>query len=103
MKPLFLDAKDPEEIITISFDFTTALGADTLTGVPTVTVAVYSGTDAAPGTVLNGAATLDVTATKVLQSVKAGVANVDYRIKAKAVTAGGRTLAVARILPVRNA
>lgn len=103
MKPVFLDAKDPEETITVSFDFSSALGADTLTGVPVVTISAYSGTDASPATVLNGAATLDATLTKVLQSVKAGIATVDYRIKAKASTVGGRTLAMARILPVRDA
>jgi hypothetical protein len=103
VKPTFFPEKDPEEILTLTFDFSADLAGETINGAPVVSVAAYSGTDAAPGDVLNGAAQLDGTSTKVLQSVKAGLADVDYRVKVKVTTAGGRTLAMARILPVRNA
>ena len=103
MKPTFFDAKDPEEVTEVTFDFGPALGGELLTGVPAVSIDVYSGSDANPGSVLDGAASTDVSGTKVLQGVKAGLANVDYRLKAKAMTSGGRTLVQGRILPVRNA
>lgn len=103
MKPVFFDAKDPDEVKQVVFDFGAVLGGESLAGVPVVSIAVYSGTDASPGDVLNGAASVDVSGTKVTQGVKAGVANVDYRLKAKVATSGGRTLAQGRILPVRNA
>lgn len=103
MKPVFFPEKDPEEVLTLSFDFAADLGAETINGAPVVAVTVFSGVDANPANLLNGAAQLDGAAAAVLQSVKAGLADVDYRIKVKVPTTGGRTLVLARILPVRNA
>lgn len=103
MKPVFLNPKDPEDVDVVTFDFTDQLAGETVTAVVAVTAAVYSGVDAAPATVLNGAAAIDATAKKVSQSVRAGLVNVDYRLKCKVTTSAGRTLNQARILPVRNA
>lgn len=103
MKPVFFPDKDPEEVITLSFDFSADLAGELINGAPVVSVTVFAGTDASPSDLLNGAAQLDGTSTKVLQSVKAGLADVDYRVKVKVPTSGSRTLVLARILPVRAA
>lgn len=103
MKPVYLAAKDPEDVDVVTFDFATQLAGETINGAAVVTITAYSGVDGAPANVLNGAAAVDGTAKKITQGVKAGIANVDYRIKCKVPTTGGRTLAQARILPVRNA
>ena len=103
MKPISFPEKDPEEVVTLTFDFTKDLGAETINGAPVIALTVVSGTDPASAAVLNGAAQLDGTSKMVVQSVKAGVANVDYRVKVKVPTTGGRVLTLARILPVRDA
>lgn len=102
MKPVYFPEKDPEEVVTLTFDFTADLDGETVSA-PVVSVSTFAGVDAAPGNVLNGAAQVDGTATKVMQSVRLGLADVDYRVKARVTTSGARTLVLARILPVRNA
>jgi hypothetical protein len=104
LKPIYLSEKDPEEVIVLTCDFGPDLAAgETLNAPPTVTVTVASGADASPGDVLDGAAQLDASTTKVLQKVKGGVDDTNYRVKVKATTSDGRTLVLAPILPVRNA
>lgn len=94
--------KDPAETQALAFDFSPDLGTETLTAASqTSGIELLAGTDAAYASVLNGAPV--ISGTKVLQSVKLGVHNCDYRVWAKANTSGGRTLVVAGILPVRTA
>jgi hypothetical protein len=94
--------KDPMEIQALSFDFSPDLGTETLVAASqTSGIELVAGTDATPSSVLNGVPI--ITGSLIVQSVKSGVANADYRIWAKANTSGGRTLVVAGILPVRNA
>ena len=58
-KEHLLDYKDPEERVTLSWDFTPDLGADTILGAPVVTVAVKrGGADPAVGTMIYAAASV---------------------------------------------
>jgi hypothetical protein len=95
------DEKDPEEVVTLTFDFTDELGAETIEPGPAVTIAVRKGADPDVAQVVNGAP--QVSGATVLQSVKAGVAGVDYAVRCKVTTSGGRVLVLGRVLPVRNA
>jgi hypothetical protein len=103
MKPVQFEEKDPEEAVVLTFDFGPDLAGDTISPPPVVSVTTYAGTDADPSAILSGAAQLDVAQTKVLQKVMAGAVGASYRVKVKVNTAGGRTLVLARILPVDNA
>lgn len=96
------DTKDPSEIVTVTFDFTSELGSETISGSPTVTNEVAGGTDAAFASMLNGAPSASG-GNKVLQSVKLGVHGVNYKLKALVNTSASRTLVLSAILPVRSA
>lgn len=94
--------KDPVETQNLAFEFADDLGDETLTAASQTTgIELSAGADAAYTSVLSGAPS--ISGTKVVQQVRLGVANVDYRVWAKANTSGGRTLVVAGILPVRTA
>ncbi|MGE0358670.1 MAG: hypothetical protein AB7P08_17340 [Burkholderiales bacterium] len=103
MAPIYFDPKDPEEIITLTFDFKAALALETISPPPVVSVSVVAGVDASPGALLNGAPQLDVDSKMVMQSVKAGLDGVDYLVRCKAPTTGGQVFVLARTLPVRIA
>jgi hypothetical protein len=94
--------KDPAEVQSLAFDFSPDLGSETLAaGTMTSGIELLAGTDASPSNVLDGAPVISTAF--VLQAVKAGVHNCDYRVWAKCNTSGNRTLVVAGILPVRTA
>lgn len=103
MSPRYFDEKDPGETVVLTFDFTKDLNGETIAAPPVVAVTVYTGADASPAAILDGAAQLDGTAKKVLQSVQAGLAPVDYRLQVTVDTSAGRTLVMAMTLPVRTA
>jgi hypothetical protein len=95
------DPKDPTEIIPLTFDFSVELAAaQTIQGTPTVAVTVYSGTDASPGAILSGAAT--VLGARVRQNVQGGLVDVQYLIKVTATTNTGLKYTIGRILPVKS-
>lgn len=96
-----LRPKDPGETRTETFDFTADLGAETISSADTVTATVYRGTDLSPSLLLNGASTQS--GVFVYQSVIGGVADVDYKLRARVTTNTGRKLVLAGILPVRDA
>lgn len=94
------DSKDPDETITITFPFGDELGAATIASVDYVTIALINGTDAAVGTMLNGAA--EISGGDVFQSVRYGVHQADYKVRCRAVLSDGRRLVRAIALPVRS-
>lgn len=98
-----IDFKDPEERVTVTFDFTPDLGADTITPASAVvTVALKRGDpDPAAGTMVYAGPT--VTGSKVLVGIANGLAGRDYHIKCKVNTLGNHTYAQACVLPVRDA
>lgn len=98
-----IDAIDPAEKVVITFDFTAGLeGAETLSGVPTVSVELLMGADPAPNSVLNGAASVQPGNKIVLVPVKGGLEDCDYMVKVvSSTTNAAKVLALAAHLPVR--
>jgi hypothetical protein len=97
---MILPAKDPAEIITIPFDFSSEIGELAIVG-QAVTITVETGADPDVASMLNGAAT--IAASDVLQSVKLGVNGVNYALRCLATLSDGQKLVRAATLPVRVA
>ena len=94
--------KDPSETVPLDFDFDPyRLGADEISGSPTISVTVYTGVDADPSDLLSGAAA--VIGDKVRQNVRNGTADVEYLVKATITTVAGYTYTIGRVLPVKVA
>lgn len=98
------DEKNPSESIVLTFDLSAGLATgETLTGTPTVTIALLSGTDPTPSAVLAGGNQLDSSKTLALVPVTGGVDSCDYEIKVVCSTTNAlKILALPAILPVRN-
>jgi hypothetical protein len=94
-----LSAKDPSEIITLTFDFA-ALAASVAN--PVLTVTRLSGTaDPTPQAILSGAA--QVSGAQVLQQIVGGVAGTHYHLRCQVDTPDGSRYVLAADLPVRGA
>lgn len=92
-------AKDPDEIVTLAFDFAN-LTSGPLT--PAVTAAWHTGeADATPSAILSGSPTISTT--KILQQVKLGNAGTDYLLRCEIDTADGSHYVLSGVLPVRAA
>lgn len=81
-------------IKNFKWDFLSDLAVgETITGVPTVTMNVYSGADATPQTMVNGAATVSGSVvTQSINSKTAGVLGVVYEAVCNIVTSLGQNL-----------
>ena len=98
MSRISLGGKHVGETRSEVFDFTSRLGlAETISSAVT-TATVYSGTDAAPETVINGAAS--ISGAQVTQSLKAGVVGVTYLVRCVATTSLGQVLALGALLVI---
>jgi hypothetical protein len=97
------DVKNPAEKIVLTFDMTLGLATgETLTGSPSVSVAVFSGTDGSPSAILNGSAALDSSGLLILVPVQAGLDQTDYYLTVSCATTNAlKLLALSAILPVR--
>ncbi len=97
-----LDIKDPTESVSLTFDFSLGLASGvTLSGTPTVTATVHSGTAPSPSAILAGGNS--IVGSTVLVPVTAGIAGVDYEVKVVCSTTDVHTiLALAAVLPVRS-
>jgi hypothetical protein len=71
---------------TLSFDFTSLLASGESVASAVCFVSVYSGTDASPSSMLNGAAV--VSSPLVNQSFQGGVLGTIYEVKCTATTTG---------------
>ena len=100
--PQYFDQKDPSESVVLTFEFATNLATgETLTGSPTVSVALVSGTDPTPSAILTGVNGLDATSTEALIGVHAGVNGCAYDVKVVCATSNAqKVLALSGILPV---
>lgn len=77
----FSDTLAPNEKRVLTFDFTADLsGTEVLTGTPTVTINVVSGTDLSPSSIQDGAVSFDSTNKMVLFPMSAILINNDYNI-----------------------
>ena len=86
-----LQGKYVGELVTRVFDFISDLAVgETLTGVPTTTASVWTGTDASPQNIVSGAAS--ISGSQVSQNLTGGVAGTLYSLVCKSSTSAGRTL-----------
>ncbi len=97
---MILPAKDPAEIITLTFDYASEIGAAAISGTPVFALAIESGTDADYASMPNGSP--QVSGSDVLQSVKLGANAVNYAVRMLATLDDGRKLLRAATLPVRT-
>ena len=81
-----IQPKTLSETKSYSFDFSSLLGVGESVASATTTASVYSGTDATPSAVINGAATL--ASPLVTQSITGGVLGTIYELKCLATTTG---------------
>lgn len=94
----FFSAKDPAEVVTLTFDFVNL--TDTPTS-PDITVTRHAGTaDASPSAILSGSAT--ISGTKTLQQVQDGVDGTSYRMRCKVFAPDGSEYVLTGILPVKS-
>jgi hypothetical protein len=100
-----LSEKDPDETVTLSWDFESQIGEEIIIGEPQVFIEVDNSlrrnTDADPDSMLEGAPQVD--GTNVLQSVSGGIAGVDYKVTARIQDSStpNQTLEKSSVLPVR--
>ena len=82
--------KHASAIKKLVFDFISDLAVGETISTQTVTASVWSGTDASPSAIINGAAT--AAGTKVTQTITGGVVGVFYKLTCTITTSAGQTL-----------
>lgn len=82
-------SKDYEEVRPVTFDFTADLGAESIL-TATVSAGTIAGSDSNPSAIITGGST--ISGPKVIQSIGQGLIGVDYLLRCKITTSGGRTL-----------
>lgn len=93
------DAKDPAEIVPLSFEFVALTNSP---GNPAISIVRHSGAaDASPASMLAGSPQL--IGTQVRQKVTGGVAGATYAIKAQVDAPDGSRYVLAGLLPVESA
>ena len=94
LQPIQQDPQYVSESLVRGMDFTARLAptADTLTGTPTVSVSVYSGSDSSPQSILVGSPSLSSNDMQILQRVSGGVAGTAYLLSFKCGTTQGNTV-----------
>lgn len=95
------NAKDPSASYPARFDFSQDLAVGETLSSASTTAAVYSGTDAAPGSLLSGAPT--VSGKQVKQTLIGGVVGVVYYLFCAATTSTGQVLVRDGYLAVETA
>ena len=101
MRVLF-SAKEPGETVTLTFDFTAALGTgELLAGIQSVAISTLVGTDPAPSAVIDGMAIIAQAGTAAQQMVQGGIAGCSYLIDMTVITSAGQVLILSATLPVR--
>lgn len=101
--PVILPPKRVSDVVLISMDFASALAIgngviDSLTGTPTVTASVYSGTDPTPSAIVGASGfTFD---SVVEWKIQNGAVGVIYALKYQMATTLGQTLTMVGLLAV---
>jgi hypothetical protein len=93
------DPKDPEEVITLSFDFT-VFGSGFSS--PVCTVTHLEGVADADAGDMASVGIISLTAGILTQQIEAGVHGADYLVRAK-VSQNTNVFVISGVLPVRNA
>lgn len=95
---IVFDSKPPTDTKVLTFDFTSGLAVGETISTKTVTATVWSGTDASPSNIVNGAAT--ASGAVVSQSITAGVLGVVYTLLCTITTSLSQTLTRAAYLAI---
>jgi hypothetical protein len=100
----FFDTILPGEKNVLTFNFSAGLtNGNQISGIPTVVVTTYSGSDHSPSAILNGAAQVDSTGTLVLQPVAPNVNLNQYLVVVTCATnQADVTLILQGVLPVSS-
>lgn len=98
MNRIITDPKPAGETTNLVFDFISKLAIGETISTQVTVATVYSGTDASPPAVINGAAT--VSGSQVTQSVKAGTAGVLYQLVCTVTTSLSKTLQLSTFMVV---
>ena len=101
MNRISLGVKTSGETISIVFSFLSSLAVGETLSSAVTTAAVYSGTDASPSSVINGAAT--VSSPNATQSVTAGTSGVTYLLTCTGTSSTSQILVLAGYLVVAPA
>lgn len=97
MRTIF-DAKYQGATKTLTFDFTSALGASETISTATTSATTFSGTDASPASIISGSAT--ISGKTVTQKITAGTSGVSYNLTCEITTSLGQTLQMQGYLAV---
>ena len=94
LQPLQQDPQYSTESLVRGMDFSARLSptSDTLTGTPTVTSSVFSGTDPNPQAILAGSPSLSSNNMQILQRVSGGVPGTAYILSFRCGTAQGNVV-----------
>ena len=95
---LIFDAKGTGETVKLTFDFTSLLAASETISTQSVAATVYSGTDASPSNIVNGAAS--ASGQIVTQSITAGTSGVTYALTCTITTSASQTLQLSGYLTI---
>lgn len=98
MNRIILTPKAVSETVDVVFSFLAFLAVGETLSSATVTASVYSGTDATPSSIIDGADV--ISGANVTQSITAGTVGVVYNLVCVAVTSTGQNLIVAGYLGV---
>ncbi len=95
---VILEPKAPSETKIYYFDFTSQLAASETISTKSTAATVYSGTDASPSSIVNGAA--GSSGQVVSQSITAGTEGVIYLLTVTITTSASQTLQMTGLLGV---
>ena len=97
MRTIF-DAKYQGATQTLTFDFTSALGASETISTASTSAATFSGTDASASAIISGAAT--ISGKTVTQKVTGGTSGVTYNLTCQILTSLSQVLQMQGYLAV---
>jgi hypothetical protein len=101
MASTLLPAKNPGEVINVTFAYSTELGStETIIGTPVVSCSLISGVDPNPSAMLNGIPTVQIS--NVVQEIVGGLDGCTYQLSCLAALSSTRVLARIGILPVTS-
>ena len=96
--------KAPIEIVTLTFDYSPAMGADEfIQSIVSTSYEVISGEDPTNDLTFVGVPLINVSGLSVQQQVTGGVLNVGYRVMVLVLTTQGQELACAGTLTIEQA
>ena len=90
MSRVSLEPKNINEIKKYVWDFASLLAVGETISSAVVVIAVYSGTDASPSSIISGATA--ISGTKVTQAIIGGLPGVTYLLVAQAITTASQQL-----------